>query len=248
MKKIITTTALLLTGLLASQADFEVQDFQDGFYVGGNLGTTYGITSSTTTFGGQPGLGFSEFTRKELSVFADLGMHGGFLSHIAGTNWAVGPHVFAEVSSLTHKSAGVSSAYNALSVYAGNLTVSTKFWMPYSLGAGLRAGYIMDESWFFYATGGVLASKLKYRAVLVPGDELTVGGSADLGHKHKHIAGVYYGIGAEKQLENGHRIGLELTHRYYRKQDMKIEQGAAFIKSSFKPQSVNLKLTYSIPF
>ncbi len=224
--------------------------FNDGFYVGGLLGGDYVKECSSATFTIKD-VGSDSHNYNDHYNGAKVGLLLGYMNSPCGPDgWLrIVPEVSMEAGRVRHTTSFITDGTH----YKDRIS------LPWSFGLRMRVGVVFgfdkneslvqllgnilgsERHWFFYGLLGGVLSPIEWQRQ---------NDGYPLAEQKKKALGMLFGIGLERELACGHRIGLELTRTNYQKQCFSsgdVDEISSHTYSA-RLELTALTLRYSIPF
>src|SRR3974390_199842 len=205
MKNVVFASAalLVLAGVPALAADMPLKapvkapvvvDPWSGFYVGGNAGYSWGDWDSTSIFNIFPtgagvtatsGAGFNNALQSDFSTTASPGVNGWVAGGQFGVNKLYGSWLFgleADIQATGEKAEldGSALILNTAAPRSTQLTITelNSWKLPWFATFRGRVGAVYDQTWLFYAAGGLAVARAEFSNTTTATIAIAGGGTA----------------------------------------------------------------------
>ncbi|BCA95820.1 membrane protein [Legionella antarctica] len=255
MKKVFSTGVVLgtvistlwVTGLNAgAMGPIETGHQWTGLYAGGNLGGKWGDFSApviieTATVSGAvlgPSVQIYDVNPSSFTGGGQIGYNLQF------NHWVVGAEGNINGHDLTASRTLVGAEISPTSQFVAGDTFTTKSDLQASILG--RIGYAADN-WFFYATGGVGFTNVKFLADFVPAVDGGIATPYVYGSQNHRLTGGTYGLGFEYALTENWRMGVEGRYTDYGRTQYPLNSVPVVALSPtafvFSPASADMRVT-----
>ena len=227
--------------------------FDEGFYVGGSVGwnSMHETSDATYSLKLEPTPTLDAFSYNDHYDGADISLFSGYITCPCGEDhfFRVIPEIFLQAGRIRHTTDFIVDGTH----YKDRIS------MPWAFGGKIKIGAVFgfDEAckphsflkhfignqrqWMIYGLAGASVSPIEWQRQ---------NEGFPLAEEKKKAIGLIFGLGIERELNNHHRIGIEVTHTRYEKQNFTSEDvdEISYHTYNAKISIISLNIRYTFPF